>query len=194
VVCSGCQVAGDTCLCDRQRGSCSLDPISLMLSAIRCLPSSPPPYRVSIRRNVVKLNRKYHAKVSGRRFHDQFNAFWVQDADPFAYETQLFRLPSPRMTLSGTSRLGRPWLAWAKVSWDPCWRSTFRILGLKPLQPDDFKAVYIPVWFIDGEVTGNVTKSGTEVRGVDTVQRVYGSHDWLGSGDDSFVELVRLAC
>jgi hypothetical protein len=64
----------------------------------------------------------------------------------------------------------------------------------EPLQPDDFKAVYIPVWFVDGEVTGNVTKSGTEVRGVDTVQRVYGSHDWLGSGDDSFVELVRLAC
>ena len=35
----------------------------------------------------------------------------------------------------------------------------------EPLQPDDLKAVYIPVWFIDGEVTGNMTKSGTEVRG-----------------------------
>lgn len=35
----------------------------------------------------------------------------------------------------------------------------------EPLQPDDFKAVYIPAWFVDGEVTGNMTKSGTEVRG-----------------------------
>ena len=63
----------------------------------------------------------------------------------------------------------------------------------EPLQPDDFKAVYIPVWFIDGEVTGNITKSGTEVREVETVQSAYGFHDWLGASDDSFVELVRLA-
>jgi len=37
----------------------------------------------------------------------------------------------------------------------------------KPLQPSDVKAVYVPVWFIDGEVAGNVTKSGVEVRGVE---------------------------
>ena len=41
----------------------------------------------------------------------------------------------------------------------------------EPLQPDDFKAVYIPVWFIDGEIVGNMTKSGTEVRRVEIVQR-----------------------
>lgn len=63
----------------------------------------------------------------------------------------------------------------------------------EPLQPDDFMAVYIPVWFVDGEVTGNITKLGTEVRGVGTVQKVDGSHDWLGAGDGSFVKLVRLA-
>ena len=40
----------------------------------------------------------------------------------------------------------------------------------EPLQPNDLKAVYIPVWFIDGEVTGNMTKSGTEVRAVEIVQ------------------------
>ena len=39
----------------------------------------------------------------------------------------------------------------------------------EPLQPDDFKAVYIPVWFVDGEVTGNITKSGSEVRGAEMV-------------------------
>lgn len=31
----------------------------------------------------------------------------------------------------------------------------------EPLQPDDLRAVYIPVWFIDGEVTGKLTKSST---------------------------------
>jgi len=69
----------------------------------------------------------------------------------------------------------------------------FPDLKSEPLRPDDLKAVYIPVWFIDGEVTGNVTKSGTEVRGVEMVQRAYGFHVWLGAGDDSFVKLVRLA-
>jgi hypothetical protein len=44
----------------------------------------------------------------------------------------------------------------------------------QPLQPDDFKAVYIPVWFIDGEAIGKMTKSGTEVRGVEMVRRGYG--------------------
>ena len=39
----------------------------------------------------------------------------------------------------------------------------------EPLQPDDLKAVYIPVWFIDGEVTGKMTKSGTEVRAAEIV-------------------------
>ena len=34
----------------------------------------------------------------------------------------------------------------------------------EPLQPDDFRAVYIPVWFIDGEVTGKMIKPGIEVR------------------------------
>jgi len=47
----------------------------------------------------------------------------------------------------------------------------------EPLQPDDFMAVYIPVWFVDGEVTGNITKLGSEVRGVETVQRVNSFHD-----------------
>ena len=37
-------------------------------------------------------------------------------------------------------------------------------LGFEPRQPDDLRAVYIPVWFIDGEVTGIVNNSGTEVR------------------------------
>lgn len=62
----------------------------------------------------------------------------------------------------------------------------------EPLQPDDFKAVYIPVWFIDGEVTGNITKSGSEVRSVETMQSGHGFHDWLGTGDDPFVKLVRV--
>ena len=35
---------------------------------------------------------------------------------------------------------------------------------LEPLPPDDLLAVYIPVWFIDGEATGTINKSGTEVR------------------------------
>ena len=39
--------------------------------------------------------------------------------------------------------------------------------GFKPLQPSYAKAIYIPVWFIDGEVSGNVTKSGAEVREVE---------------------------
>ena len=33
----------------------------------------------------------------------------------------------------------------------------------KPLRPTEAKAMYIPVWFIDGEVTGKMTASGTEV-------------------------------
>ena len=44
----------------------------------------------------------------------------------------------------------------------------------RPLQPNDLKAVYIPVWFIDGEVTGKMTKSGAEVWAVGTVQMRYG--------------------
>jgi len=40
----------------------------------------------------------------------------------------------------------------------------------EPLKPNDLKAVYIPVWFIDGEVTGKMTKSGAEVRAVRIVQ------------------------
>ena len=44
----------------------------------------------------------------------------------------------------------------------------------EPLQPNDLKAVYIPVWFIDGEVTGKMTKSGAEVRAVGIVQMRYG--------------------
>ena len=36
-------------------------------------------------------------------------------------------------------------------------------LGFEPVQPDDLRAVYIPVWFIDGEVTGTVKHSGIEV-------------------------------
>ena len=36
----------------------------------------------------------------------------------------------------------------------------------KPLQPSEVEAIYVPVWFIDGEVAGNVTKFGAEVRGV----------------------------
>jgi len=45
---------------------------------------------------------------------------------------------------------------------------------IEPLQPDDLKAVYIPVWFVDGEVMGKMIKSGTEVREVEMVQRGYG--------------------
>lgn len=36
------------------------------------------------------------------------------------------------------------------------------------LRPNDVKAVYVPVWFIDGEIEGNVIRSGAEVRGVET--------------------------
>ena len=36
----------------------------------------------------------------------------------------------------------------------------------EPLQPDDLKAVYTPVWFVDGEVMGKMIKSGNEVREV----------------------------
>jgi len=43
-----------------------------------------------------------------------------------------------------------------------------------PLQPSDVKAVYMPVWFIDGEIAGKVTKPGTEVRGVENVRSGYG--------------------
>ena len=46
-----------------------------------------------------------------------------------------------------------------------------------PLQPTETKAMYLPVWFIDGEVTGKVIKSGTEVRGVEVVRTGYGSMD-----------------
>ncbi|KAF9787372.1 hypothetical protein BJ322DRAFT_1054993 [Thelephora terrestris] len=35
--------------------------------------------------------------------------------------------------------------------------------GFEPPQPDDVRAAYIPVWFIDGEATGTINKSGTEV-------------------------------
>jgi len=44
----------------------------------------------------------------------------------------------------------------------------------EPPQPDDLLAIYIPVWFVDGEVMGRVTMSGTEVREVEMVQRGYG--------------------
>ena len=55
---------------------------SLMLSAARhSLSSTSPLYRVSVRRNVVKLNRKYHAKVSGRRFMASSRVL-ARDADP----------------------------------------------------------------------------------------------------------------
>ena len=50
--------------------------------------------------------------------------------------------------------------------------------GTRPQQPSDVKAMYVPVWFIDGEVTGKVTKSGTKVRKVGTVQTAY--HFTLG--------------
>ena len=43
------------------------------------LPAMLSPYRVSVRRNVVSLDRKYHAKVSGRQFIP-FSLF--KDADP----------------------------------------------------------------------------------------------------------------
>ena len=36
-------------------------------------------------------------------------------------------------------------------------------LGFEPIQPDDLRAVYIPVWFIDAEVSGIVRHSGVEV-------------------------------
>jgi len=41
----------------------------------------------------------------------------------------------------------------------------------KPSQPNDLKAMYIPVWFIDGEATGRMTCLDVEVRGVEFVQR-----------------------
>jgi len=55
-----------------------------MLSVTRhslSLPSLPRPHRVSVRRNVVKLKREYHAKVSGRRFV-VVQRVLVRDADP----------------------------------------------------------------------------------------------------------------
>jgi len=44
----------------------------------------------------------------------------------------------------------------------------------EPPQPDDLLAIYIPVWFVDGEVTGRVTMSGDEVREMVMVQRECG--------------------
>jgi len=41
----------------------------------------------------------------------------------------------------------------------------------KPLQPNDLKAMYIPVWFIDGEATGKMTCLDVEVREARTIQR-----------------------
>jgi len=46
----------------------------------------------------------------------------------------------------------------------------FPDFGAKPLQPSDLKAMYIPVWFIDGEASAMVTCLGEEVRGVEIVQ------------------------
>ena len=45
--------------------------------------------------------------------------------------------------------------------------------GTRPQQPSDVKAMYVPVWFIDGEVTGKVTKSGTKVRKVEIARAGY---------------------
>ena len=47
----------------------------------------------------------------------------------------------------------------------------FPYLESKPLQPNDLKAMYIPVWFIDGEVTGETNCFDIEVRRIEIVQR-----------------------
>ena len=36
--------------------------------------------------------------------------------------------------------------------------------GSEPMQPEDLRAVYVPVWFVDGEVTGTVKNPSAEVR------------------------------
>lgn len=63
--------------------------------------------------------------------------------------------------------------------------------GFEPMQPDDLRAVYIPVWFIDGEVTGTVNHSGTEVR-TRMVRSGCGFHVWIGIADNPIVKLVRM--
>ena len=45
--------------------------------------------------------------------------------------------------------------------------------GTRPRPPSEIKAMYAPAWFIDGEVTGRVIKSGTEVRVVEAMQAGY---------------------
>ncbi|KAF9646466.1 hypothetical protein BDM02DRAFT_3188811 [Thelephora ganbajun] len=117
-----------------------------MLSVTRhslSLSSILPLYRVPIRRNVVKLDRKYHTKVSGRRF-----------SLPFA------------LSKDDAVKNVAPWASLASMGKGLVRSLLARYLpafGSEPLQPDDFKAVYIPVWFIDGEVMVNMTNAGTEV-------------------------------
>jgi hypothetical protein len=36
--------------------------------------------------------------------------------------------------------------------------------GFEALEPDHLMAVYLPVWFVDGEVTGTMIKSAFQVR------------------------------
>lgn len=64
-------------------------------------------------------------------------------------------------------------------------------LGFEPLQPDDLQAVYMPVWFIDGEITGTITRSGIKVCGVWTVWLGSSFHVLLGLGGSSIIEFVR---
>lgn len=65
--------------------------------------------------------------------------------------------------------------------------------GFKSMQPDDLRAVYIPVWFIDGEATGVVSKSGTEVR-TRKARNWCGFHVLLGIADNPIIKLVRMTC
>ena len=51
----------------------------------------------------------------------------------------------------------------------------------------------MPAWFIDGEITGQVTRSGMEVRRTWMVLRTSEFHDLLGIGGGSIAELVRMA-
>jgi len=113
----------------------------LMFSATRhslSLTPNPLPYRISVRTNVVNLNRGYHKKVT---------------ALPFA--------------LSGDDAIRHvgPWAS-AGVRRKRYFRSLLAKhlpgLGFQPLQPDGLQAVYMPVWFIDGEVTGTINKSGSK--------------------------------
>jgi len=64
----------------------------------------------------------------------------------------------------------------------------------KELWPSDVKAVYVPVWYIDGEVAGKMLPSRVlRCEECTCVIKVW-SHGFLGVNDDSSIKHVRMTC